>query len=133
MQTVVFDSQSLLKLYLGEPGADGVVRLLREVQEGRLEGRMSIVNLAEVYYILCRRNKEIAEEKEKRLREYGVALVPVDPESSLWKRAATLKAAHGMSLADAFAAATAMELHARLVTGGDAEFEDIPALRVERV
>jgi len=27
----VFDSQSLLKLYLDEPGADEVVRLLREV------------------------------------------------------------------------------------------------------
>ena len=52
MQGVVFDSQSLLKLYLGETGADEVVRLLREVEQGRLDGWINVVNLAEIYYIL---------------------------------------------------------------------------------
>jgi hypothetical protein len=48
MQPMVFDSRSLLKLYLGESGSDRVVVLLREVLEGKVEGRINIVNLAEV-------------------------------------------------------------------------------------
>src|ERR1035438_2084281 len=123
MQGVVFDSQSLLKLYLGETGADEVVRLLREVEQGRLDGWINVVNLAEIYYILHRKSREVAEEKEESLRSYGVKVVPVDAVSPLWKRAASLKAEHSMSLADTFAAATAMELRAKLVTGADVDFD----------
>ena len=133
MQGVVFDSQSLLKLYLGETGADEVVRLLREVEQGRLDGWINVVNLAEIYYILHRKSREVAEEKEESLRSYGVKIVPVDSVSPLWKRAASLKTEHSMSLADAFAAATALELRAKLVTGADIDFDGVRALQVERV
>jgi predicted nucleic acid-binding protein len=133
MQAIVFDSQSLLKLYLGEPGSERVVDLLRSVLEGKVKGNINIVNLAEIYYILHRRSKEAAEEKEENLRSYGVNVVPVEAASSLWKKAASLKAEHTMSLADAFAAATALELKSRLVTGADEDFDGIPALTLERV
>ena len=133
MQSIVFDSQSLLKLYLGESGSERVVELLRDVLEGKAEGRINIVNLAEVYYIVRRKSKQAAEEKEESLKSYGVEVVPVDSDSSLWKRAASLKADHSMSLADAFAAATALELKSRLVTGADEEFEGVHGLDVERI
>jgi predicted nucleic acid-binding protein len=133
MQPIVFDSQSLLKLYLGESGSERVVVLLREVLEGKVEGRINIVNLAEVYYILRRKSKKAAEEKEENLKSYGVKVIPVDSDSSLWKRSASLKADYSMSLADAFAAATALELKSRLVTGADEEFQGIHGLDVERI
>ncbi len=50
-----------------------------------------------------------------------------------WKRAASLKAEYSMSLADAFAAATALELPAKLVTGADVDFNDVRTLQLERV
>lgn len=109
------------------------MRLLREVQQGRSDGWINIVNLAEIYYILRRKSKEVAEEKEERLKSYGVRAVPVDPDSPLWKRAASLKSEHRMSLADAFAAATALELRGKLITGADVDFEGIRALQVERI
>ena len=133
MPGLVFDSQSLLKLYLDEPGADEVVRLLREVQQGKSDGWINVVNLAEIYYILRRKSREAAEEKEENLRSYGVRVVPVDEDSPLWKRAASLKAEHSLSLADAFAAATALELRAKLVTGADVDFDGVRGLQVERV
>ncbi|HYR04451.1 MAG TPA: PIN domain-containing protein [Nitrososphaerales archaeon] len=133
MQAIVFDSQSLLKLYLGEPGSEKVVELLRSVLEAEVKASINIVNLAEIYYILHRRSREAAEEKEENLRNYGVKVVPVDPESPLWKKAASLKAQHTMSLADAFAAATALELKSRLVTGADKDFDGIQGLKIERV
>jgi len=133
VQSIVFDSQSLLKLYLGESGSERVVELLREVLEGKVEGRINIVNLAEVYYILRMKSKEAAEEKEENLKNYGVKIISVDSDSPLWKRAASLKADHSMSLADAFAAATALEFKSRLVTGADEEFEGIHGLQVDRI
>ena len=133
MQTIVFDSQSLLKLYLGESGSGRVVELLRAVLEGKVEGRINIVNLAELYYILRRKSKQVAEEKEENLKSYGVKVMSVNRNSTLWKTAASLKADHIMSLADAFAAATALELKARLITGNDEEFDDIRGLEVERI
>jgi len=133
MQTIVFDSQSLLKLYLGESGSGRVVELLRDVLEGKVEGHINIVNLAEVYYILTRKSKRVAEEKEENLKSYGVKVMPLDTDSSLWKRAASIKAAHAMSLADAFAAATALELKSKLVSGADQEFDDVDGLDVERI
>ena len=133
MQKIVFDSQALLKLYLGEPGSGKIVELLRDVLEGRAEGRINVVNLAEVYYILRRKSKQVADEKEENLKSYGVKVVPVDPDSPLWKRAASLKGDHAMSLADAFAAATALELKSKLVTGTDEEFGDITGLDIERI
>ena len=133
MESIVFDSQSLLKLYLGESGSGRVVELLREVLDGRIEGHINIVNLAEVYYILRRKSKQAAEEKEESLKSYGVKVIPVDLDSSLWKRAASLKADHSMSLADAFAGATALEFKSRLVTGAEEEFEGINGLEMERI
>ena len=132
MQAIVFDSQSLLKLYLGQPGSDKVVELLRRVLEGEVKASINIVNLAEIYYILHRRSRETAEEKEENLKSYGVKVVPVDTESPLWKKAASLKAQHAMSLADAFAAATALELNSKLVTGDDKDFDGVQGLKIER-
>ncbi|MDA4121818.1 MAG: type II toxin-antitoxin system VapC family toxin [Thaumarchaeota archaeon] len=133
MPGFVFDSQSVLKLYLGEAGAEEVGRLLRQVQQGTSDGWISVVNLAEIYHILLRKSRDVAEEKERSLKSFGVRVVPVDPTSPLWKRAASLKAEHSMSLADAFAASTALELGAKLVTGADADFDGVARLQLERV
>jgi predicted nucleic acid-binding protein len=133
MKAIVFDSQSLLRLYLGEPGSGRVVELLREALEGTVEARINIVNLAEIYYILRRKSKQAADEKEENLKSYGVKVIAVDPDSSLWKRAASLKADHSISLADAFAAATALEFRSKLVTGADQEFEGIHGLELVQI
>jgi predicted nucleic acid-binding protein len=89
------------------------------------------VNLTELYYILYRRSPDLAEEKERTLRGYGLVIVPVD-DNTLWKEAAKMKAKHALSLADAFAVATAKVKKASLLVGQDAEFDDIDA-SIERI
>ncbi|MDE1767030.1 MAG: PIN domain-containing protein [Thaumarchaeota archaeon] len=130
--SLVFDTQALLVLYLDEDGADRVAELLGQVLGGKIKGYMNIINMAELYYILGRKSPKIAEEKERNIRSFGVKLVQVR-DNSLWKEAAMLKASHRLSLADAFAAATAKTLKSKLVTGDDEEFEGIDGLRIERV
>jgi predicted nucleic acid-binding protein len=130
--SIVLDTQALLILYMGEEGAENVAGLLKQVLDRKIKGYMNVVNLAELYYILSRKSKKVAEEKERNIRSFGVKIVPVK-DNALWKEAATLKACHSLSLADAFAAATAKNLKSKLVTGTDPEFDRIGDIQIERV
>ena len=130
---IVFDTQALLKLYLGESGADEVEDMLNLVLEKKIKGYMNLVNLAELYYVLCRVNETTAQEKERNLRSFGVKIVSVRDNSNLWRHAALIKAQHSMSLADAFGAATALGLNATLLTGADLEFGGIKKLKIKRI
>lgn len=129
----------MLVLYLEEKGAERVAELLTQILEGKIKGYMNVVNLAELYYILARKSRKIAEEKERNLCGFGVKMISVETEDSssnnipLWKEAALLKAGHSLSLADAFAAATAKVLSSTLVTGSDSEFEKVKEIPIERV
>jgi len=129
--SVVFDTEALLAFYLGEVGGEEVMKFLTEVQEGKVQGYLNIVNLSELYYILYRKNPVMAEEKERNLRGFGLEIVPLI-DDQLWKEAAKMKGKQALSLADAFAAATAKVLKAKLLTSRDEEFRDleIPIKRV---
>ena len=121
---IVFDTESLLIFYLGEKGADQVKTYLEKVQDKEIEGFLNIVNLTELYYILYRKSPKVAEEKEANLRAYGVGIVPV-LDSKLWKEAGKIKGEHAMSIADAFAVATAKVEKAKLITGRDEELNNL--------
>ena len=131
--SVVFDTEALLAFYLGEVGGEEVMKLLTEVQEGKVQGYLNIVNLSELYYILYRKSPMMAEEKERNLRGFGLEIVSVI-DDQLWKEAAKMKGKQALSLADAFAAATAKVLKAKLLTSRDEEFRslEIPIKRVGR-
>jgi predicted nucleic acid-binding protein len=133
LRTIVFDTQALLKFYFGEPGSDVVEGYLKQILEKRVKGYINLITLTELYYILARVSEEIAEEKERNLRSFGVKVVSLRDKSSLWKTAAKIKARNALSLADAFGAATALFLKSTLLTGADKEFSRIDVLKIERV
>ncbi len=133
MRPIVFDTQALLVFYLGEAGSDRVESYLEQISGGETKGYLNIVNLAEFHYILQRINKTTAEEKERNLRSFGVKIVPVTDNSPLWREAAAIKTDNALSLADAFAASTALLRKGTLLTGSDLEFDRVKDLKVERV
>ena len=128
---VVFDTEALLIFYLGEEGADMVEDLLRRIQNKELKGFLNIVNLTEFCYILYRRDAAIAEEKERNLRAYGIEIVPL-MDNAIWREAGRIKGEHAISLADAFAVATAISKKDKLVVGRDEEFKkvSVPQIKV---
>ena len=128
---IVFDTETLLAFYLGETAGKEVERRLVETMKGEIKGYLNIVNLTELYYILYRKNPEIAEEKERNIRGYGVKIVPVE-DNELWREAAKTKGKHALSLADAFAVATAKVKKANLLVGRDAEFDGMD-ISIERI
>jgi predicted nucleic acid-binding protein len=128
---IVFDTEALLAFYLGEPRGREVEKYLAKVMEGKLKGYLNILTLSELYYILYRNSPALAEEKEQNLRSYGLEIVPID-DDSLWKEAAKMKGKHALSLADAFAAATAKIKKASLLAGRDKEFQSLD-IQIERI
>ncbi|HLB71417.1 MAG: PIN domain-containing protein [Candidatus Methanoperedens sp.] len=120
----VFDTEAILKFYLGEDGAAKVLELLRHVQNRKVKGYISIINLTEFYYILYSKSPRIAEQTVENLLSFGLSPHEIK-DNDLWREAGKLKAHHNIPLADAFAAATANHLKATLVAGKDADFEGI--------
>lgn len=115
--TLVLDAQPLLAWFLDEPPAERVEAILMRSAEGREAAAASRVTLAEVAFHLQRKNPDRALPSLREVLERGLAAVPCEPA---WERAATIKARHAtISLADAFAAATAASLRGELVVSGD--------------
>ncbi len=128
-----FDSEAILAFYLDEEGADVVEGILEKVQNGVAEGNINIINFAEIYYILSRANPKLAKETERKLRLFGLRVIPI-VDDGLWRQAAQLKSNHSMSLTDAFAIATAKAFKNKLVVGNDKEFSgtDVSLLRIRK-
>ena len=129
--SIVFDTEPLLIFYKGEAGQTKVRDLLIRVNEGKLKAYINIVNLTEFYYILHRYSPQIAEEKTRTLKAFGINIIPLT-DNTLWRLAAENKSQKPMSLADSFAVATAKTMGSTLVIGRDTEFDgiDIDTLKI---
>ena len=117
----VLDSSAFLAFLKGEPGATLVASIM--ASEG-FHISISAINLGEVFHLTLRhRSEAVALEVEARtLQSPNIEVV-----ESTWDRvkaAAKLKAAGGLSYADCFAAALALERAATLITS-DSEFRTL--------
>lgn len=122
----LLDSFAILTWLQNEAGAQTVEDLLAEANRKDEKLLLHEVNLAEVYYFSIRR---VGEEQTRSIGAQLLTL-PIHVASStpeiLWQ-SALLKAKYALSLADAFAGATAIEHDATIITG-DPEFEAISHL-----
>jgi len=123
--SVVLDTSAILTLTGNEPGADEVHKYLAEAIAGRIQLHGSFATLTEVEYITAQ--EEGAEAARQRLAD--LMTMPAQwlhSDPALCHEAARLKAAHKISLADAFVAATARRFDATLVHK-DPEFHPLAA------
>lgn len=126
MKNVTFDSHAILKFAQDEAGADRVEELLRAAEEERVRAYVNEINLGEVYYITMRR---LGKDRARLFLEQFSTLT-VERVAASWEiieSAAELKARHALSYADCFAAATALDREASIVTG-DPEFKKVEHL-----
>jgi predicted nucleic acid-binding protein len=107
---VLLDSWALLAYLKDEPSA------------GRIESEwiasgaaISSINLGEVLYLRIRATGEDSAQAD--IETIRRRLTVVEPDWSLVKAAARIKASGGLSYADAFCVATALHLNASLWTG----------------
>lgn len=119
----VLDSHALLAYFRQEPGGERVKELLYKAATADRPLHMTEVNYSEVNYMIRKKDGDVAWEETARILDtLPVEFHPVS--RALADQAALYKAAHKMSLADAFAAALAKEKKAELVSG-DPEFKAV--------
>lgn len=107
----------------GEPASQQVTDLLVDAHESNIPVLISVVNAAEIWYLVARGISDAdADSTISRLEEMGVALV--DADWSVAVEAARFKSGHKISLGDAFAGALAQVSEGVLVTG-DPEFKQL--------
>lgn len=111
---VVLDTSAILTLTGNEPGADEVQTYLAEAIAGRVDLHGLFSSLTEVEYITAQ--EEGAEAARQRLDDLKAMPIQwLHPDIALCHEAASLKATHKISFADAFVAATARRFEATLI------------------
>jgi predicted nucleic acid-binding protein len=127
MEKIVLDSYALIALFLGDPGADFVSKILTDGNVGKAELHITSYNMGEVYYMVWRKSsKEKADLCWEAME--NLHLIITEPTIDLTFTAATLKATCKLSYADAHAAALALELNATLITN-DREFDSLKHIK----
>ncbi len=126
MNSFVLDSFALLRYLQKEPGNEPVKAILDDGRSGKANVMLNVINMGEVIYTVQRRFGQQAKlDVVKRVSLLDIAILPATNE--LVYHAAELKAQFSMSYADTFAAASAIEHNATLVTG-DPEFRQVEHL-----
>jgi predicted nucleic acid-binding protein len=131
MNGFLLDTSALLTLRDNEPGAEQVSQLLLQAQNGDLPCYGCFMTLMEVFYRVWKDEGESA----GREAYADCQALPIDwlhESPELLIRAASVKATHPLSLADAWIAAAALENSMTLVHK-DPEFENLPGLLEERL
>ncbi len=122
-KAIVLDAWSVMAYFEDEPAGEKVESVLADAHENGVPIFMTVVNAAEVWYIVARQGSPAeAEQLIAELRQLGIEFVEADWELSM--AAAQFKAKCKMSLADCYAAALAKAKKAGLVTG-DKEFKQV--------
>lgn len=131
MSVYLLDTSALLTLRGDEAGAERVAAILSEASAGAVVCHGCFMSLMEVFYRVWKNEGEAAGRSA-----YAVCLkLPIiwlHESPALLERAASIKARHPLSLADAWIAASALQLDATLVHK-DPEFENLPDLLEERL
>jgi predicted nucleic acid-binding protein len=122
-RAVVLDSWAVIAYLEDEAAGEKVANIIAAAHEVRTPLFMTVVNAAEVWYIVAREaSTSDADTCIKQIRDLGIELV--DADWDLAKTAGYFKSRNKMSFADCFAAALAKHRKASLVTG-DREFKQV--------
>jgi ribonuclease VapC len=126
LKNTVFDSYALLAFIFDEPGAETVAETFKLALQDKKRIFITTVNWSEVMVITIRaKGKNAWKTVQSHLHDLPIEIV--DADLALSEAAAEFKAAHKMSLADAYAAALTKIKKAELVTG-DPEFRAVESL-----
>lgn len=116
--TKVVDSWALVAWVRKEPAAPLVRQFLSDAEAGKLTLLMSMINVAETFYILAKRdNLGVAEEFLTRLPSLPIRVVSPDEDDIM--AAARIKAEHAVAFGDAFAISLALSEGADVITGDE--------------
>ena len=122
----VFDSYALLKFFQKEKGYEKIVRLLEKIKKSGGVQYINAINLGEIIYSTKR---EFGDQRKlevlANIERLKFTVLPVP--NALIFQAAEYKGQYGISYADCFALASAVE-HKAIIVTGDPEFKKVEHL-----
>ncbi len=127
MDKLVLDSYALIAVFLDEPGAEAVTKILLEGNAGNLELHITSYNMGEVYYMIWRKASKVQADVCWNAM-MDLHLIVTEPSLDLTHAAATLKASYKLSYADAHAAALTLHLKGTLFSN-DKEFDNLKNIK----
>ncbi|MEK6563754.1 MAG: type II toxin-antitoxin system VapC family toxin [Candidatus Omnitrophota bacterium] len=110
----VLDTSAIFTYIEEEDGQDKIEDILRLGHKNKCQIYLSFASLAEIYYISWQEKSEDAA-KELVVLVKSLPIQIIDSNERITLSAGRLKALHRISLADAFVAATAIDMAAVLV------------------
>jgi predicted nucleic acid-binding protein len=137
--TYVLDTEPLIAFLYEEPGYEVVEDILTRIEAGDVDGAIAEVIASELLYKVARLEGEdgtatpaslqAAERDIRILERRGLTI-----ERAPWRLAGEIKSDGGLSLADAYAVALAVEKDAALLVGADEDFDALPVdITIERI
>ncbi len=127
---VVFDAEPLIAHADDDPGSETVEAYLDAVAVEDTVGYVSCVNLAEIRYTLARKyDRSTADDYLDWLDDLGIETRDVE---AVWVEASEYILAYTPALGDSFALATAEDVDATLLVGGDDEYDDVTDVPIAR-
>lgn len=129
VERYVIDTSGIMALRGDEPGADRVEELLRKADSLEVEALVSFMTRMELLYRIATDEGPAAAEEALRLLD-STAVIWVSCEPAILAEAARIKAGGGLSVADAWIAATA-RVRGAILVHRDPEFERVGDVRHE--
>lgn len=122
MKIYVLDASAVIRFLASGSDAGRVAALVRRVALGQARLLISVVNRAEVLYILAKSRGFYQAAEDFETLSSSVESIPVDED--LAREAASIRFNYRLGLGDSFAAALALHMNATLVTS-DPDFEKL--------
>ena len=127
--SVLLDTKPLIKLFAQEEGWEEVKDILSRIEAGQLEAGISVVTLTEIYYkYLQEQRPDLAKTRTEQLR-YALYLNKLEIDQDVAIKAGEFKGKYGISIADAFIAASAYSQDATVISD-DPDFGKISEIKV---
>lgn len=130
-QRWLLDTSAILALRSDEPGADRVAAVLRMARRRDGSVLVSFMSRMELLYCVWRDEGEEAARQAIRLLD-AAAVRWVSCEPNILEAAACIKARGGLSVADAWIAATA-QIHKAILVHKDPEFASLSEIEQEHL
>ena len=125
---VILDTKPIIKLFAQEEGWEKIQKILAKIEDGEIEGAISVVTLTEIYYKYLREGgPDLAKARTDILR-YAIYLKKLMIGLEAAVKAGEFKGKYNIPIADAFIAASAY-LEDLTIISDDPDFKKIKEVK----
>jgi len=124
----ILDTKPIIKLFAQEEGWEKIQKILAKIEDGEIEGAISVVTLTEIYYKYLREGRPGLAEARTDILRYAIYLKKLMIGLEAAVKAGEFKGKYNIPIADAFIAASAY-LEDLTIISDDPDFKKIKEVK----